>query len=108
MKMHKLTMLASLFLLSAIPLANMQAQASLRSHEFQVEFRYNAWDSPREIYSDLRRTARDACSPRTQKFSRMTATRRACVADLLGKAVAQIGKPEVIAMYDRYIHANRI
>ena len=85
---------ASLFL--AAPAA--QAEPSIKT--FEVRFEYNRTSGAEKIYTDLKRTAYNACDRAGLRSSlRMQKQVKICAADVVNKAVQAIGRTDLAALH---------
>lgn len=97
--LNKLTAAAAALLFTAIPLANQQASARPTMETIQVVFRYDGSAAPSRIHADLSRTAYKVCVPGMHLLG-VSKTQRRCALDLTGKAVAKIGREDLIAFHE--------
>jgi UrcA family protein len=76
--------------------------ASARDSEVVVMARIeiDQSDSAREIYADLRRGVTRACRGHQWLSLRYAATRRACIEEMMDKAVDQVGRFDVSQLHD--------
>jgi UrcA family protein len=85
---------ASLFL--AAPAA--QAEPAVKT--FEVRFEYNRTSGAEKIYTDLKRTAYNACNRHgSQSPLRMQKLVKICAADVVDKGVQAIGRTDLAALH---------
>ena len=73
------------------------AQAQERLVE--VAFTYNPSDSAKDIYSDLQRTARDACRIRGAKALYLKKREQACEKQVIENGVTKLNRADVAAIH---------
>jgi UrcA family protein len=101
MKMlHAILPFALLLPTGALPAAAQSLQT------FDVAVSYNPGDSAERIYSDIRSAARDACAVRGKRPLSAQKIELACRNQVIGEAVAKIGRPDVAAIHNGHYAAT--
>jgi UrcA family protein len=98
-KLNSLTGIAGAVLV-AVALTAHPAAAQTVSERVKVAFTYHPEDPAEKIYSHLQSAARDACTVHGSRSLRLDLYERACTRELLDRAVAGIGRPDLAQLND--------
>jgi UrcA family protein len=66
--------------------------------EVRVSFTYKTADTAENIFSDLQRTARDACEFAGSRSLQMHTFELACVKEMVADGVAKLNRPDIAAI----------
>jgi UrcA family protein len=97
-KLNSLTGIAGAALV-AIVLGAHPCTAQTIGKTVKVAFAYHPADPAGKIYSHLQSVARDACVVHGSRSLRIDAQERACMRELLDKAVASIGRADLARLH---------
>ena len=103
-KLNSLTGIAGAVLVAVACNAH-PAAAQAVSERVKVAFAYHPEDPAEKIYSQLQAVARTACTVHGSRSLRLDLYERACTRDLLGRAVANIGRADLAQLNDASLAA---
>ena len=93
---NKLSMVALLVIAGAFFAPH---SASAETRQITVAFKYNKAATADRIYSGFKRTAMQACKESPPRPISLRQMERVCAADLVGAAVAKLGRPDVAQLH---------
>ena len=103
MKTPRTASIAALVIAGILSAPSVYAQ---EVREMQVAFTYKPSDSAKDIYSDLQRTAREACEVHGSRALYLRKYERACEKKVIENGVARLNRADVAAIHTGVYASN--